>query len=140
MAKKVKTTIKLTIAGGQAAPGQKLGPVLGAAGVPMGNFVKDFNDQTKEMMGLSVPVVLTVYEDRTYSMAFKKPTVTSLIKKELNIKKGSGKPNKSKVGKITQAQIQKIAEIKLPDLNTRNLDSAVKTVTATAQNMGLNIV
>lgn len=140
MAKKVKTIIKLQAPGGQAVPGQKLGPVLGSAGVNIGQFCQDFNAKTKDMMGMVVPCVLTVYDDRTYSMAFKKPPVTALIKKELNLKLGSGQPNKNKVGKITTAQVKKIAEIKLPDLNTNNLESAMKIVAGSAKSMGLEIV
>ncbi len=140
MAKKVKTIIKLQAPGGQAVPGQKLGPVLGSAGVNIGQFCQDFNAKTKDMMGMVVPCVLTVYDDRTYSMAFKKPPVTALIKKELNLKLGSGQPNKNKVGKITTAQVKKIAEIKLPDLNTNNLESAMKIVAGSAKSMGLEVV
>jgi len=137
MAKKIKTVIKLAAPGGAAAPGQKLGPVLGAAGVPMMQFCTEFNAQTKDLAGMNVPVILTVYEDRTFSMVFKKPPVADLIKKELNIKSGSGKPNKEKIGKFPYAVAKKVAEIKMPDLNTKNLDAAIKIVQGTAKSMGL---
>lgn len=140
MAKQIKTIIKLQAKGGQAVAGQKLGPVLGAAGVPIGSFVSEFNAKTKDMMGMTIPCVLTVYNDRTYSMVFKKPPVTDLVKKVLNLKKGSGTPNRNKVGKITQAQIEVVAKTKLPDLNTKNLESAKKIVEGAAKSMGLNII
>ncbi|QQR93539.1 50S ribosomal protein L11 [bacterium] len=140
MAKKIKTIIKLQAPGGQAVPGQKLGPVLGSAGVNIGQFVQDFNAKTKDMNGMNIPCILTVYEDRTYSMEFKKPPVTDLIKKEINLKKGSGQPNKSKVGKIKMEQVKKIAEIKMPDLNTTSIDSAMKIVIGSAKSMGLEVI
>ncbi len=137
MAKKVKAVIKLAAPGGAAAPGQKLGPVLGANGVNMMQFCTEFNAKTKDFAGMSVPVVLTVYDDRTFSMEFKKPPVYDLIKKELNLKMGSGKPNRDKVGKFSNVQAEKIATMKLPDLNTKKMDSAIKIVKGTARSMGL---
>lgn len=139
MAKKVKTIIKLQAPGGQAAPGQKLGPVLGAAGVNMMQFCTDFNAKTKDTPGLPVPVVLTVYEDRTFSMAFKKPPVAALIKKSINLTKGSGTPNKVKVGSISKAKVEEIAKAKMIDMNTKKLASAIRVVEGAAKSMGLEI-
>jgi len=139
MAKKVKTIIKLQAPGGAAVPGQKLGPVLGSAGVNIGQFCTDFNAKTKEMVGYNVPVILTVYDDRTFTMEFKKPPMTDLIKKNLNIKKGSGKPNLDKVGVLTAEKAEEIAKIKLPDLNTTDLAKAIKIVQGSARSMGITV-
>lgn len=139
MAKKIKAIIKLQAPGGAAVPGQKLGPVLGGAGVPIGPFCQDFNAKTKDMAGLNVPVILTVYDDRTYTMVFKKPPVSDLIKKELSMKAGSARPNRDKVGTLSYAKAEEIAKLKMPDLNTKSLASAIKIVQGTAKSMGLKI-
>lgn len=139
MAKKVKTIVRLQAPGGAAVPGQKLGPVLGSAGVNIGQFCTEFNAKTKDMAGYNVPVILTVYDDRTFSMEFKKPPVADLIKKSLNLKKGSGRPNRDKVGSLSLAKAEEIAKTKMSDLNTTNLDAAIKIVQGTAKSMGLKI-
>ena len=139
MAKKVKAIIKLQAPAGQAVPGQKLGPVLGQHGVNIGLFCTEFNAKTKDQMGLIIPVILTVYEDRSFGMEFKKPPVTELIKQKLKLKKGSGKPNKEKIGKIKMADIESIAKIKMQDLNTDKLESAIASVSGSAKSMGLEI-
>jgi large subunit ribosomal protein L11 len=139
MAKAVKVKMKFTIEGGKAVPGQKLGPALGQHGVPIGDFVNRFNEMTKDQMGYLVPCILTVYEDRTFDITLKQPTVSNLISKAINLKKGSDAPNKKKVGTITKAQIEEIAQRKMPDLNTTKLDSAMRIVEGTAKSMGLEI-
>ena len=139
MAKKVKAVIKLQAPGGQAVPGQKLGPVLGQHGVNIGLFCTEFNAKTKDQLGLVIPVILTVYEDRSFGMEFKKPPVTELIKQKLKLKKGSGQPNKEKIGTIKLSDIEAIAKIKMQDLNTDKLESAIESVKGSAKSMGLEI-
>lgn len=144
MVKPIKSIVKIQAQAGAATPAPPVGPALGAAGINIGTFIKEFNDATaeiaKKMGNVVVPAVITVYEDRTYSFITKTPPTSELIKKELKISKGSGVPNKNKVGKITQSQLKNIAEQKLEDLNTRSIDAAMKTVAGTAKNMGLDIV
>jgi large subunit ribosomal protein L11 len=137
--KKVKTIIKLQAPGGAAVPGQKLGPVLGSAGVNIGLFCTDFNAKTKDMMGYNVPVVLTVYEDRTFSMEFKKPPVTDLIKKALNLKKGSAKPNRDKVATLSKSAAEEIAKTKISDLNTTDMAAAIRIIQGSAKSMGIKV-
>ncbi|MFW5702426.1 MAG: 50S ribosomal protein L11 [Candidatus Dojkabacteria bacterium] len=137
--KKVKARLKFVIEGGNATPGQQLGPALGQHGINIGEFVNNFNQQTQDRRGELVPVILNLYEDRSMDMTFFQPPVSFLIQKEVGLKKGSATPNTQKVGKITKAQLKKIAERKLPDLNTNNLDSAVKIVAGTAKSMGLEV-
>lgn len=140
MAKKpVKTQMKLIIDAGKATPAPPIGPALGQHGVNIGDFVNQFNDKTREKMGNKIPVILTIYEDRSFDMEFKEPPVADLIQKKLNLKKGSATPNKDKVGKLTKEQAKEIAETKLPDLNTNKIDSAIKIVQGTARSMGLEI-
>lgn len=139
MAKKVVKILKLQIPGGAAVPGQQLGPVLGSAGIPIGDFVKRFNDETKDRRGETVPTVVEVYDDRSYAMTYKVEPASALILKAIGKEKGSGSPNTSKIGKISMAQIKEIAEKKMPDLNTTNLDSAIKTISGTARNMGVDV-
>ncbi len=139
MAKKIKTIIKLQIPGGQATPAPPVGTALGPHGLNIGEFVKKFNDQTKDRMGEVTPVELTVYEDRTYSFVLKTPPAAELLKKAAGIEKGSGDPLRTKVGKVTKAQIKEIAEKKMPDLNAKDLAGAMRTVEGTARNMGLTI-
>ncbi len=137
MAKKVKTFIKLTLKGGQATAAPPVGTALSPQGVPIMDFVKAFNDRTREQQGTPLPVVITVYEDRTFSFIVKKPPVAVLIKKALNIEKGAQTAGKQTVGKLTVDQAKKIAEEKMSDLNTNNVDAAIKIVQGTARSMGV---
>ncbi len=139
MAKKVVKILKLQIPGGAAVPGQQLGPVLGSAGVPIGDFVKRFNEETKERRGETVPTVVEVYDDRSYKMTYKVEPASALILKAIGKEKGSGIPNTSKIGKISQAQLKEIAEKKMPDLNTTDIDAASRIIAGTARNMGVDI-
>ncbi|MCM8762309.1 MAG: 50S ribosomal protein L11 [Candidatus Omnitrophica bacterium] len=136
--KKVKAVIKLQIPAGQATPAPPVGPALGQHGVNIMEFCKAFNADTKGKEG-TLPVILTVYEDRSFVYKIKTPLTAELIKKAVNIVKGSGVPNREKVGKITKKQIEEIAKIKMPDLNTRDLQSAIKIVEGTARSMGVEI-
>jgi len=139
MAKKIKTKIKLQIAGGQANPAPPVGPALGQHGLNIAEFCKQFNDKTKDKMGDIIPVEITVYEDRSYDFILKTPPAAELIKKAAGIKKGSGKPLTEKIGSISKAQLEEIAKIKLPDLNTNDLEAAKNTVAGTARQMGVEI-
>lgn len=139
MAKKITKVLKLQIPGGKAVPGQQLGPVLGGAGINIGEFVKRFNDETKTRVGETVPTIVNVYEDRTYDLTYKIEPVSNLILKTLNKEKGSGKPNTAKIGSLTKAQVKEIAEKKMPDLNANDLEAAVKIVAGTARSMGVDI-
>lgn len=139
MAKKVKTVIKLQITGGQATPAPPVGTALGPHGLNIGEFVKRFNDQTKDRMGEVTPVELTVYEDRTYTFILKTPPAAELLKKAAGIEKGSGDPLRNKVGKVTKAQVKAIAEKKMADLNAKDLDGAMRIIEGTARNMGITI-
>ncbi|MBI4035775.1 50S ribosomal protein L11 [Candidatus Daviesbacteria bacterium] len=139
MAKKVKTFIKLNIPAGEATPAPPVGPALGQQGLPIMEFVKAFNDKTAEKKGNILPVVITVYEDRTFSFITKEPPVAEMIKKTLSLEKGSGTALKDAVGTLTQAQVKTIAEAKLPDLNTRNVEAAMRIVEGTARSMGVKI-
>ncbi len=139
MAKKVVKLLKLQIPGGKAVPGQQLGPVLGSAGINIGEFVKRFNDETKQRVGETVPTVVTVFDDRTYSLAYKIEPMSALILKAMGKEKGSGKPNTSKIGSITKAQAKEIAEKKMPDLNAASLDAAIRTTLGTARSMGVDV-
>ena len=137
--KRVKAVVKLQLAAGKANPGPPVGTALGPQGVPPMEFCNQFNAATKSQEGFVLPVIVTVYDDRTFTFILKKPPMSNLIKKELGIEKGSAAPNKQKVGKLTQDQLKKIAEIKLPDLNTQNIDAAMKIVAGTAINMGVEV-
>jgi large subunit ribosomal protein L11 len=139
MAKKIKTKIKLQIAGGQANPAPPVGPALGQHGLNIAEFCKQFNDKTKDKMGDIIPVEITVYEDRSYDFILKTPPAAELIKKAAGIKKGSGKPLTEKIGSISKAQLEEIAKVKLPDLNTNDLEAAKNTVAGTARQMGVEI-
>lgn len=139
MAKKVLTQIKLQIVGGAANPAPPVGPALGQHGLNIAGFCKEFNDKTQDKKGEVVPVIITVYEDRSYSFIMKQAPVAEMIKKSLKLAKGSAKPLQEKVGKITKAQIREIAEKKLPDMNTTNVESAMRMVEGTAKQMGLII-
>ena len=140
MAKKVTGQIKLQIPAGKATPAPPVGPALGQAGVNIMDFCKNFNARTAKDEGLIIPVVITVYADRSYTFVTKTPPVAVLIKREASIAKGSGEPNKNKVGKITMKQVEAIAKLKLPDLNAETLQAAVNTVKGTARSMGVDVV
>ena len=139
MAKKIKTKIKLQIAGGQANPAPPVGPALGQHGLNIAEFCKQFNDQTKDKMGDVIPVEITVYEDRSYDFILKTPPAAEMIKKAAGISKGSGKPLTDKIGKISVADLEKIAIAKMPDLNTKDLEAAKKIIAGTARQMGVEI-
>ncbi len=140
MAKKeVKAIVKLQIPSGEATPAPPVGPALGQHGVPIMDFVKKFNEATASQKGLIVPVVITVYTDRSYEFVIKTPPTSVLIKKELGIEKGSSSPNVQKVGKLTREQIRKIAQIKLPDTNANDVEAVERMVIGTARNMGIEV-
>jgi len=139
MAKKVMAQIKLQCPGGQANPAPPVGPALGQHGVNIMEFCKQFNAKTQNQLGMITPVIITVYQDRSFSFILKTPPASVLIKKALKIEKGSSTPNKIKVGKITKAQLVEIAKIKLPDLNCDSLDAAVRIIAGTAKNMGVEV-
>jgi large subunit ribosomal protein L11 len=140
MAKKVVGMVKLQIPAGQANPSPPVGPALGQHGVNIMEFCKAFNAQTKNTEGTIIPVVITIYADRSFSFVTKTPPAAVLLKKAAGIIKGSGEPNRTKVGQVTRAQVKEIAQTKLPDLNTTNLESAVRTVEGAARSMGIEIV
>jgi len=139
MAKKIKTKIKLQIAGGQANPAPPVGPALGQHGLNIAGFCKEFNDRTKDKMGDIVPVEITVYEDRSFDFIIKTAPAAELIKKAAGIKKGSGKPLLEKVGSITQKQLEEIALVKMPDLNANDIEAAKNIIAGTARQMGVEI-
>ena len=139
MAKKVLTTIKLQAPGGAATPAPPVGPALGQHGINIMEFVKAFNAQTTGDMGVTIPVVITVFEDRSFTFVTKSPPAAVLIKQAINLDKGSGEPNREKVGKISRAQLEAIAERKQADLNANDLDAAVKIVAGTARSMGVDV-
>jgi len=138
--KKVTAQIKLQIPGGKATPAPPVGPALGQAGVNIMDFCKNFNAKTAKDDGLIIPVVITVYADRSYTFITKTPPVAVLIKKAAGIAKGSGEPNKNKVGQITAKQVEEIAKMKLPDLNAETLEAAINTVKGTARSMGVDVI
>jgi large subunit ribosomal protein L11 len=138
--KKVTGQIKLQIPAGKATPAPPVGPALGQAGVNIMDFCKAFNAKTAKDEGLIIPVVITVYSDRSYTFITKTPPVAVLIKKAVGIAKGSGEPNKNKVGQITAKQVEEIAKMKLPDLNAETLEAAINTVKGTARSMGVDVV
>ena len=139
MAKKLIAQIKLQIVGGGANPAPPIGPALGQHGVNIQGFCKEFNDKTQDKKGEVVPVVISVFEDRSFSFIMKTPPVPELIKKAAGIAKGSAKPLQDKVGKITKAQVRQIAEKKMPDLNCHTVEAAMKMVEGTARNMGVTV-
>ena len=140
MAKKVLTQIKLQAVGGQASPAPPVGPALGQHGVNIMEFVKAFNAQTQNDAGTVIPVVITVYEDRSFTFVTKTPPAAVLIKQAIGLEKGSGEPHRNKVGRITKDQIRGIAEKKLDDLNAHDLDQASKIIEGTARSMGVEVV
>jgi len=139
MAKKIVKKVKVIAPAGKATPAPPLGPTLGQAGVNIGDFTKKFNDATKGMMGDMIPVVISVYEDRTYDFILKTPPTSSLILKALKKDKGSGKPNTNKIGTLTKAQVKEIAEKKLVDLNAGDIEAAMKIVVGSARSMGVDV-
>jgi large subunit ribosomal protein L11 len=140
MAKKIIKLIKLQIPAGKANPAPPIGPALGAAGVNIMAFCKEFNAKTQSMIGDILPVIITVYHDKTFTFICKKPPVAQLIKKALGVEKGSAVPNRDKVGKITRSQARKIAEEKVQDMNANDLDAATEIVLGTARSMGIDLV
>jgi len=138
--KEVVNVIKLQIEAGKATPAPPVGPALGSSGVNIMQFVKEFNDRTANQPGMIIPVVISVYKDKSFSFITKVPPVAVLIKKAIGIKSGSGKPNKDKVAKITKEQVKAIAEQKMPDLNAASLESAMSMVEGTARSMGVVVV
>ncbi len=140
MAKKIKAVIKVQSIGGKATPAPPLGPALGAQGVNIQQFVMEFNAQTQDRLGETVPAIITIYEDRTFSFILKTAPASDLVKKEIGITAGSGKPLTEKVGKITKAQLRKVAEKKMPDLNTKDIEAAMRIIAGTCRQMGVDVV
>lgn len=140
MAKKVTGYIKLQIPAGKATPAPPVGPALGQHGVNIVQFTKEFNAKTANQDGMIIPVVITVYQDRSFSFITKTPPAAVLLKKACNIQSGSGAPNKTKVATITKAEVQKIAELKMPDLNAATIESAISMIAGTARSMGITVV
>ncbi|MBM3203877.1 50S ribosomal protein L11 [Candidatus Woesearchaeota archaeon] len=140
MAKKIKAVIKVQSIGGRATPAPPLGPALGAQGVNIQQFVTEFNAQTQDRAGETVPAIITIYEDRSFSFILKTAPASDLVKKEIGITTGSGKPLTEKVGKITKAQLRKVAEKKLPDLNTKDIEAAMRIIAGTCRQMGVDVV
>ena len=140
MAKKVSSIVKIQIPAGKATPAPPIGSVLGPKGINIAGFVKEFNDKTASQAGFIIPCVITIYEDRTFSFVLKTPPAAVLITKEAGIEKGSGKPNKEKVAKLTKSQVRKIAEMKMPDLNASSIEAAMAMIAGTARSMGVEVV
>lgn len=139
MAKKVKTMIKLNLPAGEATPAPPVGPALGQHGIPIMDFIKEYNARTAKQKGEVIPAVITVYEDRSFTFITKLPPVSAMIKKKTGLKLGSGRPNTEKVGKLTKVQVEEIAKQKMPDMNTENMESAKKVVAGTARSMGIDV-
>lgn len=140
MAKKISKVVKLQVAAGKATPAPPVGPALGQAGVNIMAFVKDFNDRTAKQMGLIIPVEITVFEDRSFTFICKTPPAAVLLKRAAGIETASGEPNKTKVGKVTKAQVKEIAETKMSDLNANTVEAAMRMVEGTARSMGIEVV
>ena len=140
MAQKITGYIKLQIPAGKATPAPPVGPALGQKGVNIMAFTKEFNERTKNQMGMIIPVVITVYADRSFSFITKTPPAAVLLKKAAKIKSGSAVPNKTKVAKLTRAEVQKIAELKMPDLNAASIEAATSMIAGTARSMGIEVV
>jgi large subunit ribosomal protein L11 len=139
MSKKVVGFVKLHVPGGQATPAPPVGPALGQHGVNIMEFCKQFNSRTQEKVGLTIPVEITVFGDRSFTFITKTPPASVLIRKAAGVEKGSGVPNKDQAGKLSSEQVREIAEVKLPDLNTKNVESAMKQIAGTARSMGIEI-
>jgi large subunit ribosomal protein L11 len=140
MAKKITGTVKLQIPAGAANPAPPVGPALGSQGVNIMAFCKEFNAKTQDKAGLIIPVVITVYADRSFSLVFKSPPASALLKKEAGLAKGSGVPNRDKVGKVTREQLRTIVQIKKADLNASNEEAAMRMIEGTARNMGIEVI
>jgi large subunit ribosomal protein L11 len=140
MAKAIKTTLKLQLPAGAANPAPPVGPALGQHGVNIAQFCQQFNEATKEMKGDVIPAEITIYEDRSFSFVLKTPPASALLKKAAGIEKGSGEPHKTKVGKVTRAQLREIAEKKMVDLNAHDVEAAMKVIEGSAKNMGIEVV
>ncbi|MBR3750494.1 MAG: 50S ribosomal protein L11 [Clostridia bacterium] len=140
MAKKISGMVKLQIAAGKATPAPPVGSVLGPHGINIMGFCKEFNERTNKQAGLIIPVVITIYQDRSFSFITKTPPAAVLIKKACGIESGSGAPNKNKVASITKAQLREIAELKMPDLNAASVDAAISMIAGTARSMGVTVV
>lgn len=139
MAKKIRGYVKLQLPAGKATPAPPVGPALGQHGVPLMQFVKEYNERTQQMAGQIIPVVITVYEDRSFTFITKTPPAADLLRKAAGVDKGASNPKTTKAGKVTQAQVQEIAELKMKDLNAIDLDGAMKQVAGTARSMGIEI-
>ena len=140
MAKRVRAIVKLQIPAGKATPAPPIGPALGQHGVAIMNFVKEYNERTAQMVGQIVPVVITVFEDRSFTFVTKTPPAADLLRRAAGIEKGSGAPNREKLGRITRDQVREIAELKLKDLNAVDIDGAIKQIEGTARSMGIEVV
>ncbi len=140
MAKRVRAIVKLQIPAGKATPAPPIGPALGQHGVAIMNFVKEYNERTAQMVGQIVPVVITVFEDRSFTFVTKTPPAADLLRRAAGIDKGSGVPNREKLGRITRDQVREIAELKLKDLNAVDIDGAIKQIEGTARSMGIEVV
>jgi len=139
MAKKVKTILKLNLAAGEATPAPPVGPALGQHGVPIMEFIKEYNARTSKLKGQVIPAVITVFEDRTFTFITKLPPVSAMIKKTLGLQVASGKPNTEKVGKLTKVQLETIAKEKMPDMNANDIEAAKKVVAGAARSMGVDV-
>lgn len=139
MAKKIKAVVKLHIAAGQATPAPPVGPALAQHGVNIGEFTKQFNEATRDRQGFKLPTDITIYEDRTFAFKLHQPPASALIKRAIGIEKGSSAPNKQTVATMTKAQLKEVAEKKMEDLNTKDLDKAMKTIAGTAKSMGIKV-
>ncbi len=138
MAKKIKTLVKLNLPAGEATPAPPVGPALGQHGIPIMEFIKEYNAKTAKLKGQIIPAVITVYEDRSFTFITKLPPVAAMIKRKLSLQKASGKPNTEKVGKLTKQQLEEIAKEKMPDMNTSDLPMAMRVVAGTARSMGID--
>jgi len=139
MTKEIVSKIKLQVPGGQATPAPPVGPALGQHGVNIGQFVSQFNEKTKSLQGMITPVEISVYKDKSFTFVLKSPPAAVLLKKFAEVAKGSSEPNRNKIGKVTRLQVEEIAKTKLPDLNTKNMDMAVRIIEGTARAMGLKV-
>lgn len=139
MAKQIKAVVKIQIPAGKATPAPPIGPALAQHGLNIAEFCQKFNAATQQMSGYTIPAEVTIYQDRSYDFKLKTPPASELIKKAIGVEKGSGSPNKTKVGKITKAQLKEVAEKKMPDLNTTDIEQAMKIIAGTARNMGIDV-
>ncbi|ACM04646.1 MULTISPECIES: 50S ribosomal protein L11 [Thermomicrobium] len=140
MAKKVKAIVKLQLPAGKATPAPPVGPALGQHGVPIMNFVKEYNEKTAHLAGQIIPVVVTIYEDRSFTFVLKTPPAADLLRRAAGIEKGAADPKRQKVGRVTREQIREIAQLKMPDLNARDLEAAMRMIEGTARSMGIEVV